>query len=128
LAFTLLGRRDTFTVLAVKSHSSRLLQVPAGLAGLGDLATSSKVRQQGISLVYSRRLTPVTTFNVLATQVKSSGDLPVQSSTLRSLNLSASTRLGQHATGTVGVRRSLSGNSTLPYSESAVMGALTVQF
>lgn len=128
LSFTLLGRRDTLTVLAIKSSSSRLLQVPAGLAGLDDLATSSKVRQQGFSLLYSRRLTPVTTFNVLATQVKSSGDLSIQSTTLRSLNLSASTRLGQHVTGTVGVRRSLSGSSTFPYSESAVMGALTVQF
>ncbi len=128
LSFTLLGRRDTFTVLAAKSQSSRLLQTSAGLTAAGDLSNSSKVRQQGISLIYSRRLSPVTTFNVLASQVKSSGDVAVQTSTLRVLNLSASTRLGQHMTGTVGVRRSQFNNSLIPYSESAVTGALSVQF
>ena len=126
LSFTLLGRRDTLTFLLSQSENSRLLQ---SVGGLDDLGNSMFVRQRGFSVVYSHRLTPSSTLNVLASQIRSSGDATSGlSSTLKSLNVSVSTKLGQHTSATVGVRRAISDNTLSSYTESAVRGGVTVQF
>lgn len=126
LSFTLLGRRDTLTFLLSQSENSRLLQ---SSGGLDDLGNSMFVRQRGFSIVYSHRLTPSSTLNVLAAHTRSSGDAASQlRSTLKSLNISLSTQLGQHTSATVGVRRAISDNTLSSYTETAVRGGVTVQF
>ncbi len=126
LSFTLLGRRDTLTFLLSQSENSRLLQ---SSGGLDDLGNSMFVRQRGFSIVYSHRLTPSSTLNVLAGHTRSSGDAASQlRSTLKSLNISLSTQLGQHTSATVGVRRAISDNTLSSYTETAVRGGVTVQF
>lgn len=124
LSFTLLGLRDTLTFLASRSENSRLLQSESD-----DLANSSFVREHGFSVVYSRRLTPLSTFTVLATQSKSAGEAAAtQGITLKSLNVSFSTQLGKSTTGSLGLRRAISSNNQFSYTESAVRGGLSVQF
>lgn len=126
LSFTLLGRRDTLTFLLSQSENSRLLQ---SSGGLDDLGNSSLVKQRGFSIVYSHRLSSLSTLNVLATQTRSTGDAASQlRSTLKSLNVSVSTQLGQHTSATVGLRRAISDSSLSSYTESAVRGGVTVQF
>lgn len=126
LSFTLLGRRDTLTFLLSQSENSRLLQ---SAGSLDDLGNSMFVRQRGISVVYSHRLTSSSTLNVLAAQTRSSGDAASQlNSTLKSLNVSVTTKLGEHTSATVGVRRAISDNTLSSYTESAVRGGVTVQF
>lgn len=126
LSFTLLGRRDTLTFLLSQSETSRLLQ---SVGGFDDLGNSSLVKQRGFSIVYSHRLSSLSTLNVLATQTRSTGDAASQlRSTLKSLNVSVSTQLGQHTSATVGLRRAISDSSLSSYTESAVRGGVTVQF
>lgn len=123
LSFTLLGLRDTLTVLLSQSESNALLQVNAGPAN------ARYVEQQGLSVVYSRRVTPQSTFNVLLAKTRASGrELSALSSDLRSVDVTLSTRLGQHATGTVGLRRSISSTTLTSTSESAIRAGLSLQF
>ncbi|WP_162241756.1 TIGR03016 family PEP-CTERM system-associated outer membrane protein [Pseudorhodoferax sp. Leaf267] len=122
LSFTLLGRRDTLTFLLSQSENSRLLQ------NSGDLADSNFVRQHGFTITYSHRLTPESTLTVLGTQSRASGQLALQSSTLRALNVSLSTRLGKHTTATMALRRAQSNNTLSSYSETAVRGGISLQF
>lgn len=126
LSFTLLGLRNTLTFLASRSENSRLLQ---DVGGADDLGNSMFVRQNGFSIVYSHRLTPLSTLTVLAAQTKSSGEATsTQGIKLKSLNVSLSTQLGKHTSGTLGLRRSISNGSLFSYTESAVRGGLSVQF
>ncbi|WP_162243833.1 TIGR03016 family PEP-CTERM system-associated outer membrane protein [Pseudorhodoferax sp. Leaf274] len=125
-SFTLIGVRDTLSFLASQSETSGLSQINTGN---DDLSSSSYVRQHGFSITYSRRLTPLSTLNILASTTRARGqNATAQSSELRSLGINMSTRLGQYTTGSVGVRRSVSSNSAFSYSESALHGGLSFQF
>ncbi|MFT3717883.1 TIGR03016 family PEP-CTERM system-associated outer membrane protein [Pseudorhodoferax sp.] len=126
LSFTLLGLRDSLTFMASRQETSRLLQIGAG----GDLGSSNFVRQHGFSVAYSRRLTPLTSFNVVASQSRSSGEnTRMQRSELRSLDVGLSTRLSKDTTATVGVRRILSDTAAASsYTESSVRGGLSMRF
>ena len=125
LSFTLLGQRDTLSFVGTQSRNSRLSQFTTEL---DDLSSSSVVRQRGLSLVYSRRLTPLSTLSATASHLRSDGDLGNQHSTLKSLNLSVSTRLGVRTSASLGLRRAIYDTDVTPYSESAVLAGLTVQF
>lgn len=123
LSFTLLGVRDTVTVLLSQSQSNALLQINTGPAN------ARSVDQQGLSVVYSRRLTPQSTFNVLVAKTRaSSRDLSSQSSDLRSIDVTLSSRLGPHTTGTLGLRRSIAGTTVSSTSESAIRAGISLQF
>nr|WP_186329584.1 TIGR03016 family PEP-CTERM system-associated outer membrane protein [Variovorax boronicumulans] len=123
-SLTLIGLRDTLSFLLSQSETSRLLQVDTN----DDLSTSNLIRQHGLSVVYSRRLTPLSTLNVLGSMSRASGQGGDQSSDLRSLSISLSTRLGPNTTGTVGLRRTVSTGNLSSYSESALRGGLSWQF
>ena len=124
-SFTLIGLRDTLSFLLSQSETSRLLQVDTN----DDLSTSNFVRQHGLSIVYSRRLTPQSTLNVLGSMSRASGQQSgLQSTDLRSLNISLSTKLGPHTTGTLGLRRTVSTGGLSSYSESALRGGISLQF
>lgn len=125
LGLTLIGRRDTLSFLLAQSETSRLTQTTLS----GDLGSSAFVRQHGFSISYSRRLTPQASLNVLASQSRSAGDNSAAlHSNSRSLNLSLSSRLGEHVTGTLAVRRTLSDSSLTSYSESSVRAGVSMQF
>ena len=126
-SFTLIGLRDTLSFSVSQSETSRLQQVTADTGE--DLGNSNYVRQHGLSIVYSRRLTPQSSLSVLGSMSRAAGQQSgAQSSDLRSLNFSLSTKLGPHTTGTLGLRRTLSSGSLSSYSETALRGGLSLQF
>lgn len=125
LSFTLIGLRETLSLLATQSRSTSLFNTSSGL---GDLSNSTFVRQQSFSLSYSRRLRPGTSMNVLVSRLRSLGSLTAQSTTLKSYNISLSTQLGQQTSASLGLRRSEFDSPTGPYTENSIRGGVTVRF
>ena len=124
LSFALLGVRDTITFIATRSKSSRLDPVSAGV---DDLTASAVVRQHGLSVNYTHRLTPDYSLGVLVSQQNASGVSNLQGSTIRFLNLSLTGRVGKQATVSVGGRHVVSSGAS-PYVENALTGNLIVRF
>lgn len=125
ISFALLGLRDTVTVIANRSEGSRLDSVAVAN---DDLANSGSVRQNGISVSYAHRLTPDASLNVLASVQKATDGLGLQNTSTKSVNVSLSTRLTRQSTAVLSARRVVFGSTTSPYTESAITGALNVQF
>lgn len=125
ISFALLGLRDTVTFIANRSQGSRLDTIAVAN---DDLANSGAVRQNGVSVSYAHRLTPDASLNVLASVQKATDGLGLQSTSTKSVNLSLSTRLTRRSTAVLSARRVVFESNTSPYTESAITGALNVQF
>jgi uncharacterized protein (PEP-CTERM system associated) len=125
VAFTYLGLRDTLTLIATRGTTSAIL---GGIGGSDDFSTSSAIRQAGWTVSLSHRLTQETSLIGVYNQLRSSGDLVGQSSNLRSLNMTVSTRLGLRTTASVGARHTIVDSTSSPYKESAAFGSLNFQF
>lgn len=125
LSFSLLGIRDTVTFIATRSESSRLDSLSSAV---DDLSNGAVVRQSGLSVSYSHRLTPISSMSVLASTSQSSDSLGSQDNSNRLLNLSFSTRLGLKTTAAVSARHVVFESNTSPYTESAITGTVNVQF
>lgn len=125
LSFSLLGVRDTVTLIASRSEGSRLDSLSTLL---DDFTTSAVVRQQGLSVSYAHRLTPQSALNVLVSQQNTSGSTALQDTTLRSFNVSVSTKVGKQSTATFGARRVIFDSMASPYIETAITASLNVQF
>jgi len=124
LSFSLLGLRDTITLIATRTESNRLDTVSTAQ---DDLANGSTVRQAGFSVNYSHRLTPDYSLGVLWSQQKTFADNNAQDTRLRSLNLNVAGRFGKRTSAVLGVRHVVS-DGLSPYSETAVTGNLNVRF
>ena len=125
ISFALLGVRDTVTFIANRSEGSRLDSLAVAN---DDLSISGVVRQTGLSVSYSRRLTPDASLNVLGSLQKATDGLGLQNTSTKSVNLSVSTRLTRQSTAVLSARRVVFESSAAPYTESAITGALNVQF
>lgn len=126
ISFTLIGLRDTLSLMATQSRSSNLLNTST--TGQDDLSLSSFVRQQSFSLRYSRRLRPGTSMNVLVSRLRSLGSEALQSTTLMSYSIGLSTQVGQQTSASIGLRRAEFDSPTAPYTENSIRGGLTVRF
>ena len=124
LSFALLGVRDTLTVRVTRSESSRLDTLSRGV---DDLTASERVRQRGVSVNFTHRLTPAYSLGVLLSQQKTTGESRLQESRLRFINASVTGQVGKNATVSVSARHTVS-RGTSPYSENAITGNLTVRF
>lgn len=124
-SFALLGVRDTLTFLASRSNSRRLDTV-TGAAD--DLVSSSVIVQQGFSVSYAQRLTPQAALNVIASHQRTAGSSTQAQTSLRTLGLNLTSSVSRQSTATFGARRSVFDSPTVPYTESAITGSLTVQF
>jgi len=124
LSFSLLGKRSTVTFVATRTESNRLDTLATSV---DDLATSSKIRQQGFNINFSHRLTPDYSLGALWSQQKTSGDANTQDTRLRSANLNLTGRIGKRITAVVGLRRVVF-DGQAPYTENALTGNLNVQF
>lgn len=124
-SFALLGVRDTLTFLASRSNSRRL-DTLTGAAD--DLVSSSVITQQGFSVSYAHRLTPQTALNAIASQQRTIGSSTQPETSLRTLSLNVTSTVSRQSTATFGARRSVFDSPTVPYTESAISGSLTVQF
>jgi uncharacterized protein (PEP-CTERM system associated) len=125
ISFALLGVRDTITFIGTQSKTSRLDVISTAL---DDLSASSVLRQHGFSVNYAHRLTPDYSLGVLVSQQNTSGSLNTQESSLKSLNVSLTGKVGSRASATVSARRVVSGSHTAPYGETAITGNINVQF
>jgi uncharacterized protein (PEP-CTERM system associated) len=125
LSLTLIGLRDTVTLLGTRTNSSSLFNTTTGS---GDLADSRFVRQQSYSLSYARRLSPDTSVNLLVSRLRSMGSQISQSTTLKTYNLSFTTQLGQKTSATIGLRRTEFDSPTAPYTENSIRGGVAVRF
>jgi uncharacterized protein (PEP-CTERM system associated) len=123
--FALLGIRDTITFTAIRTQSQRLTD---GTGILGDFSNSQSINQNGVTLGYSHKVSPISVLSASLTQQLSSGDSGLFSTKLRSLNLNYSTRLGPNVTSTLGMRRTISSGDTTSYDESAITGGLNIRF
>ncbi|APW39498.1 hypothetical protein RD110_21645 [Rhodoferax koreense] len=124
LTFALIGIRDTITLSANRSMSQSLSNlVPAA----DDFANTSFIRQNGVTLSYSHRLTPDSSLNVLVSQQKSAGDSSLLKTKLRAFGVNLSTRLNDKMYGNIGARHVISDSST-SYKETTLTGSVNIQF
>lgn len=126
ITFALLGVRDTVTFTAARSIGKKIGLVT--IAASDDLNNSSSIRQDGYTISYTHRLTADTVLNNQFSNQKIYGELYSQNSELKSVNLSASTRIGSKAFFTMSARHSISSSPSSAYKETAVIGNLTLQF
>jgi uncharacterized protein (PEP-CTERM system associated) len=125
LSVALLGLRDTLTFIVNQSESSRLDTLSTAI---DNLSSSGTVKQAGFSVNYAHRLTPDYSLGVLLSQQSTSDSSGNQETTLRSVNVNLTGKVGKYASTTVGARRIVSDSTSAPYAETAVTGSLNVQF
>lgn len=125
LSFSLLGVRDTITVIASRTDSSR---VDSLSTALDDLTNSTSVRQSGLSLSYSHRLTPDSSMNITGAWQQSSDSKAALETSSNSVNIGFATKLGNRSSAAVSARRVIFDSSTSPYNETAITGTINVQF
>lgn len=125
LSFAMTGLRDTLIVSAFKTESSALNSLAPRT---DDLSGGGLVRQQGVSLNVSHRLTPDSALNVGISQLKSSATVGARASDQRSLIATWTGRLGPHMNLALTARHIIFDSPTTPYNESALVAGLTFQF
>jgi uncharacterized protein (PEP-CTERM system associated) len=125
LSFSLLGIRDTITVAATHTDTSRLDTLSTAI---DDLVNSNAVRQTGLSVNYAHRLTPDMAMSVTALNQRSSDSSGLQETTSNSLNFGVTARLGLRTSAAVNARRVVFDSKASPYNETAITGTVNVQF
>lgn len=124
LALAMFGARNSITLLANRSENQSVL---AASTLADDFNQSSVVRQQGLSLTYTHRLSPLSNLNATVSRQESSGS--GRSSNLKTnstfYQINVSTKLGVKTTGALSFRRSESESTTNPYTENAIFGSIS---
>ncbi len=124
-AFALLGVRDTISFVLSRGSNTSL---GSFVTSFDDLSTNTVIHQNGVSVVYSHRLTPDTSMNAVVSRQSTSGSGGLSGTSLRAVDFSISSRLGRQMTASIGARRVFFDSATNPYTETAVTGNLNVQF
>ena len=126
LTYILFGARNSLTLLAARNENQALTVFGQNTNIAGD---ASRVTQQGITAVFSHRLTPLTGLNLSASRTNSqSGLTNVFNTTLTSYQIGVSTRFGAKTAGSLNLRRSEFDSDTSPYTENALVGSITMFF
>lgn len=125
LSFALFGARSTISVTATRGSNTRL---DTSSVAVDDLSTSSVVRQSGLVVNLSHRFSANSALNVIAANQKASGSAGQSGTSTKSVNVNLSTKLSKDATASIGARRVIFDSSTAPYTETAVLGNVNVQF
>lgn len=118
------GLRATFTVAASRSDSRPL----SGTSASGDFALASRVRQQGLSVGLSHRLTPQSTLVLSASRQRTDGSGAQSGNDLQTLLATWSSRLGPYTNASLGLRHTRFDSELNPYQESALIGSIRMQF
>ncbi len=125
LSFALLGVRDTVTFAATQVQGLRLDNTSAVT---DDFANGNLLKQRGLSVTLSHRLSPSAALNLLTSIDHTAGNLASQSSTLRSVNLYWTDQLGPHINVSLGARHSSFSSPSQPYSETGVTATVAMRF
>jgi len=127
LAFALVGRRVTVTMLLSRDETTRLSSLDNAPA-LGDLLSDSRVRQNGVSLNVSHRLTSTVALDLAAAWKRTQGDTTRTETTLKSALLTWSNQLSARSTVSLSLRHAEFESTTNPYDENAVLATLSRRF
>lgn len=128
LALAIQGVRNTLTVLFNRSESESTL---ANSTVSDDFAANNinSIRQKGISVTLSHRLTSQTNLNLTGSRQESLGTGNNTLKTTTTLyQAGLTTRLGAKTTGGLSIRRSEFDSTTSPYTENALVGTLSILF
>jgi uncharacterized protein (PEP-CTERM system associated) len=124
-SFALTGVNNTVTFALDRSNSQR---IGAGLGLVDDFATNADIRQSGFTTNWAYKMTPheVLTLTVLTSRSVGSSNLET---TLKSLSLRLTTKLGAKTSASVGLRQTNFENSNgSGYDEQALTGAVLFKF
>ncbi len=124
LSFSLDGLRDSVVVSLSQSTSGLL---PGAQATGGDLALTSEVKQRGLTVSVSHRLTPDSSVTGALSVMQNRGTQPSLGNTLRNFTANWSSRLGRQLSVSLGARHTGFTGST-GYTENALIANLTQQF
>ncbi|MDR2839061.1 MAG: TIGR03016 family PEP-CTERM system-associated outer membrane protein [Azonexus sp.] len=127
LTYVIYGARNSLTLQVNRSENSAIYASVVQLAG--DFSRSSVIRQTGVSLNFSHRLSALANLNLLASHQKSEGrqtgfglSNPKSTTTLYQIGLS--TRLGPKTSGSLNVRHAKYDGDFNSYSENALIASL----
>lgn len=124
LSVALVGVRSVWTLSAFRSDSNRLDSI---VTGGDDFDLNTDIQQQGWSLNFAHRLTPLSSFNAALTNQKSVGSsgLNLRSTTV---SLGLGTRLSRRTSGSVQLQRANYSGTSGPYNDTAISGFITHRF
>lgn len=125
LAFALIGRRSTLTISATHTRTSRLDTVVSAVDVFND---SRYVRQRGLSVTTSHRLTPLASLSLRLAEVRTTGELDTQSARQRTAELAWVTSLGPRTDFALTARRAEFDSVADPYVENSLIGTLSIRF
>ena len=124
--YVLFGARNSLTLVAGRNENQALTVFGQNTAIAGD---ASRIVQQGLTLSFLHRLTPLTGLNLLAYRMKSqSGLTNALDTTTTTYQIGVSTRLGAKTGGSLNVRHTDFDSNTSPYSENAIIASLSMFF
>lgn len=124
ISVALQGIRTTLTLGVYRSDSRRIDAAGAATDGLG---ASGQVRQQGLNVNVSHRLTPSSELNLTLSQGRSRSGNGLESSDLRSVTLAWTSQLGARTNVSLGARHVSFDSTTSPYVESALTATLAIR-
>ncbi|MBZ8143431.1 TIGR03016 family PEP-CTERM system-associated outer membrane protein, partial [Rubrivivax gelatinosus] len=125
LALVVTGIRNTFTVAASSSESTRLgEQQYEG----GDLAIVPRVRQYGLTMGLTHKLSRQMSLGVTGSAIKTLDEDTQPGNEQRRVELSLSNEFGPRTSGTLALRHVRFDSDTNPYRESALVGSLNYRF
>ncbi len=129
LSYTWFGLRDTLSVFVTRTSTERLDNRPAIVAG--DFASFTRIRQQGVGLTLSHRLTPQSGLSATFSQQRNFGDASTgadQGTRLQGAYVSWSTQLSRWVSASMSARHTRFESTVNSYRESAVIGNLNLRF
>lgn len=124
LSFALNGQRTSWTVSLFQTRSERGDTV----SNAADDLLAGPVRQRGLSVTVSHRLTPVSGLSFNASSQRSVSNATAGRNGLDSLTLGWNTRMGRQSNLALSVRHAEYDSATDPYSENAVTAAFSTRF
>lgn len=124
LSFAVDGLRTTWMLSAFQTNTERGDTV----SGAVDDLAAGAIRQRGLSVTVSHRLTPVSSLNLNATTQRTRSAATGTGNGLDSVSLGWSTRLGQRSTFVLTLRHAEYDDSVAPYAENALSAAFTTRF
>jgi uncharacterized protein (PEP-CTERM system associated) len=128
LAIALQGARNTLTVLFNRNESQSIL---ASSAVSDDflLNNTNNIRQRGISINLSHKLSAISNFNVMASRQESTGNgTTALKATTMMYQANLTSKIGARTTGGISIRRTEFDSTNNPYTENALIGTVSVIF
>lgn len=128
LSLALQGSRNALTLMFNRNDNQSIL-TSAGANDDYGLNNINNIRQRGISLNLSHRLSELSNINLIASRQESTGTgTNSLKSTMTMYQVSLTAPLGIKTSGSISVRHTSFDNTTNPYTENALIGAVSVIF